>query len=282
MRQQQQIEANQQLLLAKEKRLKHLRQQDDVKRQPQPSVNNDLKIIKLKQLRHQIIEQKTSNSNMYSELDLIKLLFQNKENELHEAISKVSELAEQIDQLRFIKTTSSLPLSQIASNTGANCATDIDKLKQELHIRNRINEQQSAKILQQQNIYKQKQFELLQLDKRIDDLKLRIKNKRSMTQQIQIQFEATPNDNVDNSRGKQNGVDVNASKPIMNVASIKQVANTVTLHQQQVCPNILHQKAVSYQIVLASQGPICNNSLVFGGSHRSLFYIFILIIAYLS
>ena len=51
-------------------------------------------------LRNQIIERKTSNSNMYSELDLIKLLFADKERELYEAIGNVSELTKQIDQLR--------------------------------------------------------------------------------------------------------------------------------------------------------------------------------------
>ncbi len=258
MRQQQQIEANQQLLLAKEKRLKYLKQQDEIKRQahqqhqpPGNNNNNDLKIIKLKQLRQQIIEQKTSNSNMYSELDLIKLLFQNKENELYEAISKVSELAKQIDQLRYIKSTSPPPpppLSQMSSNQQNNSSTDIDKLKQELHIRNRINEQQSAKILQQQNLYKQKQFEMLQLDKRIENLKLRIKDKRSTSQQIQIQFEMPQaksndvHDNVDSytARFKQNGTELNVAKPVLNMASIKQVANTVSIHQQQVCLNILN------------------------------------------
>ena len=103
MRQQQQIEHNQQLLMAKEKRLKYLRQ-DELKRQHQSTslqknkideqqhhqhqnnkeniinnqFNQELKLLKLKQLRNQIIEQKTSNSNMYSELDLIKLLFVDK------------------------------------------------------------------------------------------------------------------------------------------------------------------------------------------------------------
>lgn len=130
MRQQQQIEINQQLLQAKEKRLKNLKQ-EEVKhtqqfnmfahQQQQNSIthqNNsgdkfdvlkqsvlsqELKIFKLKQLRNQILEYKLSNSNMYSELDLIKNLFEQKERELFCAIGKVSELSKQIEQLRKLK-----------------------------------------------------------------------------------------------------------------------------------------------------------------------------------
>ena len=112
MRQQQQIEHNQQLLMAKEKRLKYLRQ-DELKRQHQSTslqknkideqqhhqhqnnkenlinnqFNQELKLLKLKQLGNQIIKQKTSNSYMYSELNLIKLLYVDKERELYDAFN---------------------------------------------------------------------------------------------------------------------------------------------------------------------------------------------------
>ena len=130
IKQQQQIEINQQLLLAKEKRLKQLKVDEQKNQQlsilTQSSLNanpidnshklenlkqnvlsQELKIFKLKQLRNQILEYKLSNSNMYSELDLIKSLFTEKERELYKALSKVSELTKQIDQLRKIKSLSS-------------------------------------------------------------------------------------------------------------------------------------------------------------------------------
>lgn len=130
MRQQQQIEINQQLLHAKEKRLKGLKQEEQkhnhqfnmLSQQPshaakqgdtqkiealkQSVLAQELKIFKLKQLRNQILEYKLSNSNMYSELDLIKNLFEQKERELFTAISKVSELSKQIEQLRRLKQKS--------------------------------------------------------------------------------------------------------------------------------------------------------------------------------
>jgi apoptosis-stimulating of p53 protein 1 len=126
IRQQKQIEINQQLLLAKEKRLKALKLDEQRNQQlallsqgggggggtfsstntlentqklenlKQNVLGQELKIFKLKQLRNQILEYKLSNSNMYSELDLIKSLFSEKERELVKAISKVTELTKQI------------------------------------------------------------------------------------------------------------------------------------------------------------------------------------------
>jgi apoptosis-stimulating of p53 protein 1 len=137
IKQQQQIEINQQLLLAKEKRLKILKLEEQRNQQlsllsqssfannqmmgnpnktPESSnklenlkqnvLGQELKIFKLKELRNQILKHKLSNSNMSSELDLIKSLFSKKERELCEAVKNVAELTKQIDQLRKIKTFS--------------------------------------------------------------------------------------------------------------------------------------------------------------------------------
>jgi len=138
IRQQKQIEINQQLLLAKEKRLKALKLDEQRNQQlallsqgggvsggggggsggmfsaastlentqklenlKQNVLGQELKIFKLKQLRNQILEYKLSNSNMYSELDLIKSLFSEKERELVKAISKVTELTKQIGKTQI-------------------------------------------------------------------------------------------------------------------------------------------------------------------------------------
>ena len=57
--------------------------------------------------------------------------------------------------------------------------SELDKLKQELQIRNKLNEQQSKKILTQHELFNKKQIEVLVLDKRIEELKSRISTKRS-------------------------------------------------------------------------------------------------------
>ena len=56
--------------------------------------------------------------------------------------------------------------------------SELEKLKQELQIRNKLNEQQSKKIIQQHEQFNKKQMEVLSLDKRIEELKNRIAAKR--------------------------------------------------------------------------------------------------------
>ncbi len=204
MRQQQQIEINQQLLVAKEKRLKMLKLEEQKNQQlsqlsqqqmgsneantgnnqklenlKQSVLSQELKIFKLKQLRNQILEYKLSNSNMYSELDLIKSLFADKERELFKAVNKVTELNKQIEQLKKMKSASkSTSGANGQAGSGSNM-NELEKLKQELVIRNKLNEQQAKKIIQQHEVFNKKQIEVLALDKRIDELKVRIAAKRS-------------------------------------------------------------------------------------------------------
>lgn len=64
--------------------------------------------------------------------------------------------------------------------------TELERLKQELQIRNKLNEQQAKKIIAQQENFNKKQVEVLALDKRIEELKERIASKRNHL--IQSQF----------------------------------------------------------------------------------------------
>jgi ankyrin repeat protein len=238
IRQQQQIEINQQLLMAKEKRLKVLKMEEQRNQQlflannmaanlgvgtgvetaPSSNMNmnmknlnlnenaykleslkqnvlsQELKIFKLKQLRDQILEQKLSNSNMYSELDLIKNLFAKKESDLFEAMAKVNELTKQIEQLKQIEQhkkmkAASMAAAAVATANGVDSqmnASELEKLKQELQIRNKLNEQQAKKIQQQQELFHQKQMEVHNLDKRIEELQSRIAQKRALNEQISL------------------------------------------------------------------------------------------------
>lgn len=232
IKQQQQIEINQQLLLAKEKRLKILKLEEQRNQQltmlsqnslinsnqllnqsgntkcaensnklenlKQNVLGQELKIFKLKELRNQILKHKLSNSNMSSELDLIKSLFAKKERELCDAVKNVAELTKQIDQLRKIKTFSNNGSGQINSksdfkNSQGPNGSELEKLKQELQIRNKLNEQQSKKIMQQHESFNQKQIEVLSLDKRIEELQNRISNKKILSEQLNQSYNNTQN-----------------------------------------------------------------------------------------
>ncbi|CAF0858886.1 unnamed protein product [Rotaria sordida] len=183
-RQQQQIEHNQQLLLAREQRLKYLKQQEvkqqqtshdslRLKRLKEHIEQQELKHLRLKTLQNQINQQRNSNSTLANELEILKQIFFDKEHELTIALNKVDELTKQLDQLRKIKITTNKEQSQNKN--------ELDKLKQELMIRNKLNEQQSRKIAYQREVYASKQAELNQLDRRIEELQQRLKKKRIFT-----------------------------------------------------------------------------------------------------
>ena len=74
-------------------------------------LGQELKVFKLKQLKTQLLDNKLNNANMFSELDLIKNLFSDKERDLYKAINKVNELNKQIEQLKRLKTTTPTPNS---------------------------------------------------------------------------------------------------------------------------------------------------------------------------
>ncbi len=238
IKQQQQIEINQQLLMAKEKRLKVLKMEEQRNAQlallsqsdnlssnqvnsktvensskldslKQNVLGQELKIFKLKELRNQILKHKLSNSNMSSELDLIKSLFAKKERELCDAVKNVSELQKQIDQLRKIKTfTTQGPNANSKQNGQQNVsASELEKLKQELQIRNKLNDQQSKKIMQQHDLFNQKQIEVLALDKRITELQNRISSKKILGDQINQGY-----NNINNNINL--GNQVHGTKPV--------------------------------------------------------------------
>lgn len=239
IKQQQQIEINQQLLLAKEKRLKILKLEEQRNQQltllsqnnlinngqsnmnktaenssklenlKQNVLGQELKIFKLKELRNQILKHKLSNSNMSSELDLIKSLFGKKERELCDAVKNVAELTKQIDQLRKIKNFSNNQNLNSKNDFKNNkdqqvSASELEKLKQELQIRNKLNEQQSKKIMQQHESFNSKQIEVLTLDKRIEELQNRISNKKILGEQLNQSYNNTQNIQTQKTLGKVN------------------------------------------------------------------------------
>ena len=57
--------------------------------------------------------------------------------------------------------------------------------------RNKLNEQQTARICQQREALTQKQDEVLSIDRRISELQERLHRKRALNQQISNQITAT-------------------------------------------------------------------------------------------
>ncbi|KFZ45407.1 Apoptosis-stimulating of p53 protein 1, partial [Antrostomus carolinensis] len=185
-RQQQQIENQQQMLVAKEQRLRYLKQQE---RRQQQSVSESEKLQKLKErvetqetklkkiraMRGQVDYSKIMNGNLSTEIEHISAMFQEKQQELQAAVLKVDQLTQQLEDLRKGKLNGFQ--SYNGQMTGP-AAVELKKLYQELQIRNRLNQEQNSKLQQQKELLNKRNMEVALMDKRINELRERLYKKK--------------------------------------------------------------------------------------------------------
>uniref|UniRef100_A0A6J0UZ56 Apoptosis-stimulating of p53 protein 1 isoform X1 n=1 Tax=Pogona vitticeps TaxID=103695 RepID=A0A6J0UZ56_9SAUR len=185
-RQQQQIENQQQMLVAKEQRLRYLKQQE---RRQQQSVSESEKLQKLKErvetqemklkkiraMRGQVDYSKIMNGNLSTEIEHISAMFQEKQQELQAAVLKVDQLTQQLEDLRKGKLNGFQ--SYNGQMTGP-AAVELKKLYQELQIRNRLNQEQNTKLQQQKELLNKRNMEVAMMDKRINELRERLYKKK--------------------------------------------------------------------------------------------------------
>ncbi|XP_053219558.1 apoptosis-stimulating of p53 protein 1 isoform X8 [Podarcis raffonei] len=185
-RQQQQIENQQQMLVAKEQRLRYLKQQE---RRQQQSVSESEKLQKLKErvetqetklkkiraMRGQVDYSKIMNGNLSTEIEHISAIFQEKQQELQAAVLKVDQLTQQLEDLRKGKLNGFQ--SYNGQMTGP-AAVELKKLYQELQIRNRLNQEQNTKLQQQKELLNKRNMEVAMMDKRINELRERLYKKK--------------------------------------------------------------------------------------------------------
>ncbi|XP_043372329.1 apoptosis-stimulating of p53 protein 1 isoform X7 [Dermochelys coriacea] len=185
-RQQQQIENQQQMLVAKEQRLRYLKQQE---RRQQQSISESEKLQKLKErvetqesklkkiraMRGQVDYSKIMNGNLSTEIEHISAMFQEKQQELQAAVLKVDQLTQQLEDLRKGKLNGFQ--SYNGQMTGP-AAVELKKLYQELQIRNRLNQEQNSKLQQQKELLNKRNMEVAMMDKRINELRERLYKKK--------------------------------------------------------------------------------------------------------
>ncbi|KAL2099264.1 hypothetical protein ACEWY4_005744 [Coilia grayii] len=186
-RQQQQIEAQQQMLVAKEQRLRYLKQQDGRGSQSAPEAeklqrlkervdSQEAKLKKVRAMRGQVDYSKIINGNLSAEIEHVSNLFQEKQVELQQAVLKVDQLTQQLDDLRRGRLNGLQPLG--APISGA-AALELRKLYQELQIRNKLNQEQSSKLQQQKELLNKRNMEVSMMDRRIGDLRQRLYKKKA-------------------------------------------------------------------------------------------------------
>ncbi|XP_074472307.1 protein phosphatase 1, regulatory subunit 13Bb isoform X5 [Sebastes fasciatus] len=191
-RQQQQIEAQQQMLVAKEQRLRYLKQQE---RRQQQTVSESEKLQKLKDrvesqeaklkkiraMRGQVDYSKVINGNLSAEIEQVSGLFQEKQAELQSAVLRVEQLSLQLEDLRRGKLNG-IQTALGGQVTGA-AALELRKLYQELQIRNKLNQEQNSKLKQQKDLLNKRNMEVTLMDKRISELRERLYKKKAEARQ---------------------------------------------------------------------------------------------------
>lgn len=185
-RQQQQIENQQQMLVAKEQRLHFLKQQE---RRQQQSVSENEKLQKLKErveaqenklkkiraMRGQVDYSKIMNGNLSAEIERFSAMFQEKKQEVQTAILRVDQLSQQLEDLKKGK------LNGFQSYNGrltGPAAVELKRLYQELQIRNQLNQEQNSKLQQQKELLNKRNMEVAMMDKRISELRERLYGKK--------------------------------------------------------------------------------------------------------
>ncbi|XP_076984519.1 apoptosis-stimulating of p53 protein 1 isoform X3 [Tamandua tetradactyla] len=185
-RQQQQIENQQQMLVAKEQRLHFLKQQE---RRQQQSISENEKLQKLKErveaqenklkkiraMRGQVDYSKIMNGNLSAEIERFSAMFQEKKQEVQTAILRVDQLSQQLEDLKKGK------LNGFQSYNGkwtGPAAVELKRLYQELQIRNQLNQEQNSKLQQQKELLNKRNMEVAMMDKRINELRERLYGKK--------------------------------------------------------------------------------------------------------
>ncbi|XP_060773673.1 protein phosphatase 1, regulatory subunit 13Bb isoform X2 [Neoarius graeffei] len=186
-RQQQQIEAQQQVLVAKEQRLRYLKQQErrqqqavseteKLQRLKERVESQEAKLKKIRAMRGQVDYSKVINGNLSAEIEHISGLFQEKQAELQAAVLRVDQLSQQLEELRRGRLNG---LQGLGGHVTGTAALELRKLYQELQIRNKLNQEQNSKLQQQKELLNKRNMEVTLMDKRISELRERLYKKKA-------------------------------------------------------------------------------------------------------
>ncbi|XP_044145011.1 apoptosis-stimulating of p53 protein 2 isoform X1 [Bufo gargarizans] len=184
-RQQQQIEAQQRMLATKEQRLKYLKQQDQrqqqaseqekLKRLREIAENQEAKLKKVRALKGHVEQKRISNGRLVEEIEQMNNLFQQKQKELMVAVSKVEEMSRQLEMLKNGRIE--------GYHDNQTAVAELDRLYKELQLRNKLNQEQNAKLQQQRDSLNKRNSEVVAMDKRVNELRDRLWKKKAALQQ---------------------------------------------------------------------------------------------------
>ncbi|XP_007886445.1 protein phosphatase 1, regulatory subunit 13Bb isoform X3 [Callorhinchus milii] len=246
-RQQHQIEAQQQMLVAKEQRLRYLKQQerrqhqsisesDKLQKLKERMESQEAKLKKIRAMRGQVDYSKIINGNLSAEIEHINAMFHEKQRELQSAVLKVDQLSQQLEDIRKGKTNG---LQSYNGQVSGPAAVELKKLYQELQIRNKLNQEQNAKLQQQKDLLNKRNMEVTMMDKRIHELRERLWKKKTEARQKENiplnRINGTPSPQpVSNTSGR-----VAAVGPYIQVSTINRPESNLSSASELVKPQTL-------------------------------------------
>ncbi|XP_065656588.1 apoptotic enhancer 1 protein isoform X2 [Hydra vulgaris] len=201
------------------------------------------------QLLHDLNIKKFTNIELGYELNKVRSIFASKQNELAEAVKKVDVLTHQLDSRRNSASGASVPTPErINRRKKIQAAKDeVDRLRNELIVRNEMSSQQSHQLQLQRDIILEKKAELRELNNRMNELGNALKNQNNQPgnqkeidvskDNQQLRFNDTYlQDTLNRKRSvgnKPNVVDINSNivateKESLNKNSVEQVSKTLS------------------------------------------------------
>nr|XP_033794833.1 apoptosis-stimulating of p53 protein 2 isoform X2 [Geotrypetes seraphini] len=169
-----------------EQRLKFLKQQDQrqqqqateqekLKRLREIAEAQEAKLKKVRALKGHVEQKRLSNGKLVEEIEHMNNLFQQKQRELVVAASKVEELSRQLEMLKNGRID--------GYHDNQSTVAELDKLYKELQLRNKLNQEQNAKLQQQRESLNKRNSEVAAMDKRVNELRDRLWKKKAALQQ---------------------------------------------------------------------------------------------------
>ncbi|XP_019495142.1 PREDICTED: apoptosis-stimulating of p53 protein 2 [Hipposideros armiger] len=169
-----------------EQRLKFLKQQDQrqqqqvveqekLKRLKEIAENQEAKLKKVRALKGHVEQKRLSNGKLVEEIEQMNNLFQQKQRELVLAVSKVEELTRQLEMLKNGRID--------GHHDNQSAVAELDRLYKELQLRNKLNQEQNAKLQQQRECLNRRNSEVAVMDKRVNELRDRLWKKKAALQQ---------------------------------------------------------------------------------------------------
>ncbi|XP_011359189.1 apoptosis-stimulating of p53 protein 2 [Pteropus vampyrus] len=168
-------------LFVVEQRLKFLKQQDQrqqqqaaeqekLKRLKEIAENQEAKLKKVRALKGHVGQKRLSNGKLVEEIEQMNSLFQQKQKELVLAVSKVEELTRQLEMLKNGRVD--------GHHDNQSAVAELDRLYKELQLRNKLNQEQNAKLQQQRECLNRRNSEVAVMDKRVNELRDRLWKKK--------------------------------------------------------------------------------------------------------